>query len=104
MILVSVLYSVPAQLILGIQCFDDNALRGCDQGTVLQTHDVSKMTGDFTLNPTSINPLMRPEERIIPFGLKIGNCGAIRLLRITDILSRSRVSISQDSHCTKYLI
>ena len=40
MILVSVLYSVPAQLILGIQRLDDNALRACVQETVLQTDDV----------------------------------------------------------------
>ena len=40
MILVSVLYSVPAQLILCIQRLDDNAFRGSVQGTVLQTDDV----------------------------------------------------------------
>ena len=40
MILVSKLYSVPTQLILGIQRLDDNALRECVQGTVLQTDDV----------------------------------------------------------------
>ena len=39
MILVSALYSVPAQLILGIQRVDDNALRACDQETSLQTDD-----------------------------------------------------------------
>ena len=40
MILVSVLYNVPAQLILGIQRLDDNALRECVQETVSQTDDV----------------------------------------------------------------
>ena len=40
MILVSVLYSVSAQLILGVQRLDDNALRECVQGTVLQTDDL----------------------------------------------------------------
>ena len=40
MILVSVLYSVPAQLILGIQRLDDNAVRASVQETVLQTDDV----------------------------------------------------------------
>ena len=40
MIVVSVLYSVPAQLILGIRRLDDNPLRGCVQGTVLKTDDV----------------------------------------------------------------
>ena len=40
MILVSELCSVPAQLILGIQHPDGNALRACVQGTVLQTDDV----------------------------------------------------------------
>ena len=40
MILVSVLNSVRAKLILGFQRFDDNALRGCVQGTALQTDDV----------------------------------------------------------------
>ena len=40
MILVSVLYSVPAQLIIGIQRLDDNALRASVQGTVSQTDDV----------------------------------------------------------------
>ena len=40
MILVSVLFSVPAQLILVIQRFDDNALRASVQETVLQTDDV----------------------------------------------------------------
>ena len=39
MILVSVLYSVPAQFILGTQRLDDNALHGYVQGTVLQTDD-----------------------------------------------------------------
>ena len=41
MIIVSVLYSVLAQLIIGIQRFDDNALRGFVQGTVSLTVDVS---------------------------------------------------------------
>ena len=37
MILVSELYNVPAQLILGVQRLDDNALRG--KVRVLQTDD-----------------------------------------------------------------
>ena len=40
MILVSILYSVPAKLMLGTQRHDYNALHGCDQGSVLQTDDV----------------------------------------------------------------
>ena len=40
MILVSVLHTVPAQLILSIQRLNDNASRGCVQGAVLQTDDV----------------------------------------------------------------
>ena len=40
MILVSVLCSVPAQWILGIHRPDDNVLRACVQGTVLQMDDV----------------------------------------------------------------
>ena len=40
MTLVSVLYNVSAELILGIERPDDNALRECVQGTVLQTDDV----------------------------------------------------------------
>ena len=40
MILVSVLYGVSAQLILGIQGFGGNAFCACVQGTVLQTDDV----------------------------------------------------------------
>ena len=33
MILVSVLYNVPAQLIVGIQRLDDNALRECSRNS-----------------------------------------------------------------------
>ena len=46
------------------------------------------MIGYFTLKPTSIKRLIRPEERISPFGLINGECGAIRLLRLTNLLSR----------------
>ena len=46
------------------------------------------MIGHFTLNPTSINRLMRSEERISPFGLMNCECGAIRLLRQEDLFFR----------------
>ena len=38
------------------------------------------MIGYFTLNPTPIDRLVWPEERISPFGQRISECGAMRLL------------------------
>ena len=100
MILVSLLYSVPAQLMLCPQHYDGKALHGCVQETVSRA---SKMDGYFTLISTSINCLMRSEELIRSFGLRNGACGAICLRRLTDLLSsRSFLSVLKVSFSTQY--